>query len=776
MKIALVNMNQLDSIRSTNTIPILQGYIASYLNKHKHDTLIIDDLKDAPLTLEGLNMYMQKFKPALVGFSGYQYLMERIRFFARFIKEYYPETKLLLGGPQALFLSTNGLADLQDFDIICNRGEGELTTLEIANALENGESFHNIAGIIFNDGNQIVTTKQPEHLPQNLDIYSSPYIDKIINLNMKKTACIFTSRGCENVCNFCVTPLFNKNKIRLHSIDHVLEEMLYLETVGMESVWIGDPNFTAYKERTVSLMEQKIKRGIKIPFWCQTRVDMVDRELLILMQKAGLHCIGFGLESGSDSILNTMHKEVSVAKFHEIVSYSQSIGIRVELFSMYGQPGETCNDARKTISIVQKYGIPIYANSCAQQLQLTHGSVYGMNPEKFGFKIINKYIPGYLSVWHEYETDYLKQYDIKKIQAVWVLYNAETDFNINNYINVFHTIDFIMEHKEMLNKEKRLYEYWIRMGSLLEDREIVMQCIKAFSENISNDKKELIKLLRHAEMYSESEAVQNNSRVIVFCQYKGNYISEKHFLKPGINDLRHKFQKKVLNGMKINESKEIMLDDGAGTRVTITILRIYNKIKIKKVEQFSERYLCHNYSFISFSAFENSNNELLLFLWLKGINYSQLAKTPHVLLNMVSFYSKMHKFEEIEKCFLAALKIHQQDHTIAENFGDIIAYAGKYEEAIKYYNKSSKSEHVLIKKAYSYVNLKKYKKAYCLIKDMDKDNDLLFNKVMLECLQNLYADKTDEIRALSHRVVNMEVQQVIENSNFAGNLKSKVTL
>ena len=87
----------------------------------------------------------------------------------------------------------------------------------------------------------------------------------------------------------------------------------------------------------------------------------------------------------------------------------------------------------------------------------------------------------------------------------------------------------------MLNEEKRLYEYWLHLGSPLEDRDIIMQCIKAFKENISDDKKELTKLLRHAEMYSESEIVKDNSRVIIFCQYEGDYVSEKQFLKPGLN-------------------------------------------------------------------------------------------------------------------------------------------------------------------------------------------------------------------------------------------------
>jgi len=75
----------------------------------------------------------------------------------------------------------------------------------------------------------------------------------------------------------------------------------------------------------------------------------VDEELLTLMKEAGLRCVGFGLEAGSDKVLETMHKGVDVGQFHRMVSFAQSIGIDVELFSMYGQPGETIEDAKRPL-------------------------------------------------------------------------------------------------------------------------------------------------------------------------------------------------------------------------------------------------------------------------------------------------------------------------------------------------------------------------------------------------------------------------------------------
>ncbi|WP_265821236.1 B12-binding domain-containing radical SAM protein [Geovibrio ferrireducens] len=759
-------MNQLDPIVSTNTIPIQQGYIASYLKKNKHDSVILDDVKDVPLTLDKLNRYMQEFQPGLVGFCGYHYLMERIRFFAGFIKMFYPETKIILGGPQALFMPEEGLVDLQDFDIICNRGEGEITTLEIVEALCNGDSLKNVPGISFKDSDKYFTTQVPKCMPDNLDIYPSPYISGIIDLSMKKTASVFTSRGCEHMCNFCVTPFFNSQKIRFHSIEHVLEEMEYLESAGMESLWIGDPNFTAYRNRTAELMEQKINKGIRIPFWCQTRVDMVDKKLLRLMKEAGLHCIGFGLESGSDNVLDNMNKGVFVNRFHEMVSYAQSIGLRVELFSMYGQPGETYEDARKTITVVQKYNIPIYANSCAQQLQLTYGSIYGKNPEKFKFRLSSKYLPRYLSYWHEYETCSMTTQDIKGTQAVWALYNAETEYNIKNNINIFHTIDFLITNREMLKKEQRFYEYLLYLASLLEDKEIMMECIEGFRRHISNDKARISQLLKQAEIYTESDRIQENSRAIVFCQYEGGDVSEKHILKPGLNDLRSRFPKFVLKGMKVQESKRVRLDDGTNVSLIVTVIRIFDRVKVKNINQLYGKYSQHNYSYLTFQLLERSSNELLLFLALKSTSYSRLSEMPHIFLNLVSYYSKMHKFTEIERCFQAMLSYTHDPHRTAEAFGDIIAFAGKYKEAADYYHKSDSSEQTLIKLAYTYAKSGNFEKAYELIVDMNKDDDIFYNEVMLECLQNLFPEKQNVIRNLNHKIMHMKVLKIAKDSNL----------
>ena len=770
MNVLFININQLSKKSSTDTVPLIPGYIIAYLKANGHDGYILDDVKDDPLSLHTLNQYFQKNKPNIVGFSAYHYQMERVRFFARFIKRFYPETILVLGGPQALFLPPEALYDLEDFDIICNRGEGEATILALANCLKNNTGFSNIEGIAYKDGKKAVNTPMPKSLPADLDIYPSPYISGTINLSGKTMASILTSRGCEHVCNFCVTPFFNKRKVRFHSIDHVIEEMEFLDKKGIQKLWIADPNFTSSRERTIKLMEAKIKKGIKTPFWCQTRVDQVDEELLDLMQKAGLYCVGFGFEAGSDTALEKMHKGVRVDRFHKMVTYAQSIGLEVELFCMYGQPGETVEDARKTLEVVRNYKIPIFANSYAQRLQVTAGSVYGKNPEAQGFKLIDKYRPNYLSLWHDYETDVLNQKDFDKIHALWTLYNAEIEYNLKNRINLFHAIDFLMEYRDDLKKEKHFYEMGVYLSSLFEDYDMLNIFVNDFIKEISADKKEIFNLLSNAEIYEKSQtAVEEKSRVVMFCEFDKTFGHEHLTVKPGLNDLRFDNPKDMILGMQKGEMKVVKINENLSLKVTI--LEIYKRKTVKTLKELKNVNIAHDYDYITIEMLERSQNELLLFLVLKNMGLEKISEMPAVFLNLISFYAKMHKFKEIDRCLNFMLKKFNDPKRIAEAVADVVGYAGKYEKALLYYERASDSDEVLIKKANALNNIERYDEAYAVLENVKEKSSFNFKRTLLECLKVAKKDEVDLIKKTDREILDMLVDMGINQADLSNRPK-----
>lgn len=131
----------------------------------------------------------------------------------------------------------------------------------------------------------------------------------------------------------------------------------------------------------------------------------MDEELLNALKAAGADTIAFGLESGSPEVLKKTKKGISLEKVEQNIAYAQQIGLATELFTIFGLPGETVDDARATINFVKSLNIPVESNSGSQQIQLYFGSAYQSQCADYGFRPFKRWKPAYLSIGDQYETD-----------------------------------------------------------------------------------------------------------------------------------------------------------------------------------------------------------------------------------------------------------------------------------------------------------------------------------------------------------------------------------
>lgn len=289
MEFLFINVNHRDS---PHTIPLPMAYILAYLKSLGHRGVILDDLLERRLSLTALETWITKLKPAVIGFSAYQENMETIRFFSHYVKLQHTTIRIMLGGPQARFMPSGALKELQDVDIIC-RGEGEKVTAALAECLENNKLLSAVSGICFREGDRIIDVPPALDSSEDLDQFPSPYLNNVISLEGKDTAMIFTSRGCVYNCQFCISPSVSHRKIRYHSAKRVLDEMEYLEQKGIKELWIADSNFPASHQRDLEILQGKIDRGIKMPFWSETRWDLMDEQMLKKLREAGALKISF---------------------------------------------------------------------------------------------------------------------------------------------------------------------------------------------------------------------------------------------------------------------------------------------------------------------------------------------------------------------------------------------------------------------------------------------------------------------------------------------------
>ncbi len=283
---------------------------------------------------------------------------------ARHLKRANPDLIIVLGGTHATLLPEETLATAPEIDIIV-RGEGEETIVKLLRALENKQSLDDVPGISYRQNGKVDST--PAGLT-TIDLDSLPFLAyHLLPWQKYKPhpphgralpfAAIITSRGCPYKCSYCSKPIFG-NKFRGQSPERVVEEVAYYkERFGIKELAFYDDVFTLNKKRAHAIADGIMKRGLKILWTCETRVNLVDRELLRHIKQAGGYSIAYGIESGSQEILNTLDKDISLEQVEEVVRLSQEAGLQTIGYFMIGSPGETPETIRQTIQFAKRLNL-----------------------------------------------------------------------------------------------------------------------------------------------------------------------------------------------------------------------------------------------------------------------------------------------------------------------------------------------------------------------------------------------------------------------------------
>jgi len=280
---------------------------------------------------------------------------------ARQLKQANPELTLIMGGTHATLLPDETLARAPEIDIIV-RGEGEETIIELLQAIENKRSLDNIAGISYRTNGKITSTAVRS---TNVNMDSLPFLAYHLMPWQKYKphpphgrvlpfAAVITSRGCPYRCAYCSKPIFG-NKFRAQSPERVVAEIAYLtEKFGIKEIAFYDDVFTLDKQRAYAIADGIIKKGLKISWTCESRVNLVDKELLRHIKQAGCYAIAYGIESASPKILDTLHKDITPEQVEEAVRISQEAGLQTIGYLMIGSPGETPETIQQTIRFARK--------------------------------------------------------------------------------------------------------------------------------------------------------------------------------------------------------------------------------------------------------------------------------------------------------------------------------------------------------------------------------------------------------------------------------------
>ncbi|MFZ0593874.1 MAG: radical SAM protein [Bryobacteraceae bacterium] len=234
---------------------------------------------------------------------------------------------------------------------------------DILRELAGGSPPEQVAGLAYRDSGTGKTRRTaPRVLRTKLDELPLPAWD-LIDLNPYRDAWrshhgyfslnLVSSRGCPFRCNWCAKPIWG-NQYHVRSAVSVAEEMLHLKTkYSPDHIWFADDIFALSARWTQEFAAAITRLGSRIPFKMQSRCDLMTRETVADLKRAGCRDVWLGAESGSQRILDAMEKGIKVQQIHQARENLRRNGIRTGLFLQFGYPGETWDDIEATIRMVR---------------------------------------------------------------------------------------------------------------------------------------------------------------------------------------------------------------------------------------------------------------------------------------------------------------------------------------------------------------------------------------------------------------------------------------
>jgi anaerobic magnesium-protoporphyrin IX monomethyl ester cyclase len=162
---------------------------------------------------------------------------------------------------------------------------------------------------------------------------------------------MLSSRGCPFGCSYCPYPVGQGLKWRYRTPVNVVDEMEQLvQKFGVQHIIFRDPMFSAQKKRVVAICEEIERRGLKVQWKCETRVDCLDERTIAAMGRAGCVGVNFGVESIDPEIQKGVHRQpISPQEFISIIAACRRHGISTFAFFILGLPGDTLQTIMESI-------------------------------------------------------------------------------------------------------------------------------------------------------------------------------------------------------------------------------------------------------------------------------------------------------------------------------------------------------------------------------------------------------------------------------------------
>jgi len=350
--------------------PLGLAYIGAFLRKNGVDVVIIDSLA-LGLNETEICEIAAKESPEFIGITVLTQQYTAAANLARALKSYLKDVCIIFGGIHIFAEHENIIKSEESVDI-CVRGEGEITALEIINTIASAGDLRDVKGITYRNKETVIVNPARDFIA-NLDELPFPawdllpmelYRGTIALEGGRPFSTMLATRGCPFSCHYCELAKMWRTQ-RRRSVDNVLDEMDYLKrNYGLRYLEFIDDLLVVDKKWAIELFRGMRKRGLDDIQWeCCGRIGLMDEELLREMKRANCRCISYGIEFGSQRMLDFVNKRITIKQIYDTVKITNKAGIPIKGLFMMGYPTETKEEIKQTIQLAKNLDLDYLAVS-----------------------------------------------------------------------------------------------------------------------------------------------------------------------------------------------------------------------------------------------------------------------------------------------------------------------------------------------------------------------------------------------------------------------------
>lgn len=342
-------------------IPHGLGIISNLIRRDLKITPEFLDINAERPTDRQVEHLVDDINPDVVLIGGLIPIYKEVIKWSKYIKNTYPETVIISGGSVASSIPDILLRN-SDVDIIC-MNEGEKTTIDLLRNIKRRD----IKGIAYRNKKTIIN--EPRNLITDLDTESMlPAYDLLpmetyLNnqaIGLGREIDFISSRGCPFMCSFCWQPWGKKP--RLHSAKFIINAIKDLiRDYDIDFVTFMDDEFLINKKRVKEFCNDINGLDKKILWSCNGRSNIIakDESLLKKMRNSNCVSVAYGFESGSQRMLDSMHKKQTIAQMEKVTELNRKYGMPIPVSFILGMPTEDWDSVRSTMEFCYRNTIPL---------------------------------------------------------------------------------------------------------------------------------------------------------------------------------------------------------------------------------------------------------------------------------------------------------------------------------------------------------------------------------------------------------------------------------